>query len=315
MTDQQFEHVPVLLEQAIRHLAIRPGGQYVDGTAGGAGHATAILERSSPDGRLLALDVDPRAVETARQRLAPFGQRATVVRANFERLADVAREHGFAPADGVLLDLGVSSFQFADPSRGFSFQTGGPLDMRLGGEGVTAAEIVNTLGEQELADVIFRYGEERQSRRIARAIVAARPVETAEQLRDLVQRAVGHCHNRTHPATRTFQAIRIAVNRELEVLTTALAGAVEILRLGGRLVVISFHSLEDRIVKTFIRQQAHGCTCPPALPACVCGKQPTLVERPRGFVAPMADEVRVNPRARSAKLRAAEKIGSPNGAV
>ena len=311
-------HIPVLLSEVLEGLAVRPGGTYIDGTTGAGGHSLAILE-SAENVRLLGLDVDPMALEIASERLRPYIERgqAVLVRSNFELLDDVAREQGFAPASGVLLDLGVSSMQLDRPERGFSFRAEGPLDMRLDpGEPVTAADLVNTLPEGELADLVYKYGEEPASRRIARRIVEARrrePITTTAQLEAVVYGAVGgrtagRTRSALHPATRTFQALRIAVNRELEVLESGLAAAVRVLEPGGRLAVISFHSLEDRIVKLFVRQEQKGCICPPELPTCVCGRNPTLRAVNRKPIEASDEESRSNPRSRSARLRIAERI-------
>jgi 16S rRNA (cytosine1402-N4)-methyltransferase len=288
----------------------------VDGTLGGAGHAAGILQATSPDGRLLGLDLDPEAIDRAQERLAPFGQRVVLVQSSFRELEAVARAHYFAPADGVLLDLGLSSFQLAAPERGFSFVKDGPLDMRFDpGQGPTAADLVNQLPVEELADILYRYGEEKPSRRIARAIVAARPLKTTHELAEVIARALGGRRGRSrrrtrrlHPATRSFQALRIAVNDELGALEAVLPQAVELLRPGGRLVVISFHSLEDRLVKRFFRRQAQDCVCPPEQPICTCQHQRTLRVLTRRPLRPDESEVARNPRARSARLRVAEKL-------
>ena len=311
-------HVTVLLQEAVEGLAPRPGGRYLDGTFGGGGHTRALLEASAPDGRVLALDVDPAAIARGEALRAEYGDRLTLRQANFASLAQVAREAGFAPLDGVLLDLGLSSYQLADEARGFSFQHDGPLDMRFGpGAATTAAELVNGAGEDQLADILWRYGEERHARRIARAIVREReraPIATTGALAALVARAVPHRHgeagrrDRIHPATRTFQALRIAVNGELEALEAALGGAPAVLAPGGRLAVIAFHSLEDRIVKEFMRREATDCLCPPRLPVCVCGHRATLRLVTRKGVRPSEAEVAANPRSRSAIRRVAEKL-------
>ncbi len=300
-------HVPVLLQATLDLLAVRSGGVYIDGTVGGGGHARAILAVSAPDGRLLGLDRDPAALEAARERLAPFGARATLRRGSFARLRELAE--GFAPADGVLLDLGLSSLQLADPARGFAFSREGPLDMRFdpGAGGPTAADLVNSLSVNELVERLYRYGEEPQARRIAEAIVSARPLTTTTALARVIEQAAGPRRGPIHPATRTFQALRIAVNEELQALEAALPQALEVLRPGGRLVVISFHSLEDRLVKQFMQREAKDCLCPPELPVCACGHRAqgrALTRRPR---QPEPAEVAVNPRARSARLRAFEK--------
>jgi 16S rRNA (cytosine1402-N4)-methyltransferase len=302
----------VLLEEVLAGLDVRSGGLYVDGTVGGGGHAAAILEASAPTGRLLALDRDPAAVARAQSRLTPFGERVTVVHASYERMEALARERGFVPADGVLLDLGFSSFQVDDPERGFAFRFEGPLDMRYDptGGGLTAAQLVNELPESELADLIWRYGEEPRSRRIAGAIVAARPLHTTRELAEVIHAEVGRRRDEAlHPATRTFQALRIAVNRELEVLEAALPQAVSILRPGGRLAVIAFHSLEDRIVKHYLKEEARGCICPPESPICTCGHEPSVRRVTRKPVTPSEAEIAANPRSRSAKLRIAERMG------
>ncbi|MCS6801117.1 MAG: 16S rRNA (cytosine(1402)-N(4))-methyltransferase RsmH [Chloroflexota bacterium] len=303
------EHQPVLLQEAIDLLNVRPGGRYLDGTAGAGGHSEAILRASAPDGRLLALDVDPNAVERVRARLASYGERAIVERANFAALRERAAHHGLLPLHGILLDLGVSSLQLADPAMGLSFQRDDPLDMRLDPTlETTAADLVNGLGERELADLLWRYGEEPASRRIARAIVRHRPIATTGQLAAVVAQAAGRPRGRIHPATRVFQALRIAVNDELGMLERALEAAIEALAPSGRLVVISFHSLEDRLVKCRFAEEAKGCRCPPRTPQCLCRQQPRLRLLTRRPVTPSATEVAHNPRARSAKLRAVERL-------
>ncbi len=307
------KHVPVLYQEVLTGLQPSPGGQYIDGTLGAGGHAVGILELSSPDGLLLGLDRDPVALETARATLAPYGQRATLVRSSYTQMAVAAR--GFAPVDGILLDLGLSSLQMDDPARGFAFQTDGPLDMRFDPQApLTAAEIVNDWPLDELADIIWEYGEDRYSRRIAQAIRAARPVSTTRQLAEIIQRAVGGRKEKIHPATRTFQALRIAVNGELEAVEMVLPLALNLLKPGGRLAVIAFHSLEDRLVKNFFRLQARG-------PASTGGSQthpyfvaepppfePTIKEITRKPIEATAEEIAQNPRARSAKLRIAERL-------
>lgn len=311
-------HVPVLLEEVISGLQLLPGGLYIDGTVGAGGHSEAILARAG-GARLLGLDVDTMALDIARERLMPYIEsgHARLVQSNFERLDEVAITEGFPQVDGVLLDLGVSSMQLDRPERGFSFRAEGPLDMRLdASDGETAADLVNTLPEEELANLIYKYGEERASRRIARRIVEARekgPITTTSHLEAVVYgalggRSAGRTRNPIHPATKTFQALRIAVNRELEVLDKGLAAAVRVLKPGGRLAVISFHSLEDRIVKLFIRQEQNGCICPPEYPACVCGRAPTLKAVNNKPLEASAEEAQSNPRSRSAKLRIAERI-------
>lgn len=308
MADASTVHVPVLLAEVLDLLAPRPGGLYVDATAGGGGHSQALLQRSAPDGRVLSLDADPAAVSRLRTALSPYGQRSVVVYANFRHLAAVARSAGFNAVDGVLMDLGLSSDQLADGGRGFSFLADGPLDMRFDpAQTTTAADLVNGLSEQELADLIYTLGEDRLARRIARAIVAARPIRTAGQLAEVIAQAVGR-RERIHPATRTFQALRMAVNDELAALAEALPQAVDLLRPGGRLAVISFHSLEDRTVKQFMQREARGCLCPPSAPVCTCRHRASLRLITRKPVQPGAEEVLRNPRSRSARLRVAEKL-------
>jgi len=305
------QHLPVLLAEVLTGLAVTSGGTYIDGTVGGGGHAAALLEASAPDGRLLGLDRDPQAVARAQARLQPFGSRVRLIHASYAALEITAHREGFFPADGVLLDLGFSSYQVDDPQRGFAFRHEGPLDMRFDptAGGPTAAELVNDLPESELAALLWRYGEEPRSRAIARAIVAARPIHSTAQLAGVIVAATGRTGTRSlHPATRSFQALRIAVNGELEALETALPQALNVLRAGGRLAVITFHSLEDRSVKRFFQQGVHPCTCPPEAPVCTCGRQPTLRLITRKPLTPGAAELAANPRSRSAKLRVVEKI-------
>jgi len=283
-------HVPVLFQAVIAALAPRDGGRYIDATLGAGGHAAGLLEASAPTGCVLGLDADPNALAVAAKNLESFGARARLVRANFENLHTIAAAHGFALADGIVLDLGISSMQLRDAARGFSFLTDGALDMRFDPDApTTAADVVNTLDEKALADLIFEYGEERASRRIARALVHARPIRTARQLAEIVERAVGR-RGKIHPATRVFQALRIAVNRELEVLDKVLPQIVQTLKPGGRVAIISFHSLEDRRVKHFFRSTE---------------QLRVLTKHP---LRPTDEELTANPRSRSAKLRVAEKI-------
>ncbi len=308
-------HRPVLLAEAVASLLPRPGGRYVDGTFGGGGHTRALLEATSPDGTVLAIDADPAAIARAHamQREAGIGERLLPVHGNFSALADIARSYGAVPLDGILLDLGLSSFQLDQPERGFAFRSEGPLDMRFDTErGLPASVLLNSLPERELADLIWRFGEEPGSRRIARAVVRERavaPIETTTRLAEIVQHALGGRRGRdTHPATRTFQALRIATNEELVALESALAGALDVLAEGGRLSVISFHSLEDRIVKRFIERESATCICPPEIPVCICNHVPRLRKVTRRAVRPDAAELDANPRARSALLRVAERL-------
>ncbi len=299
-------HQPVLLREAVQQLQPRSGGLYVDGTIGGGGHAEEILRACAPDGRLIGLDCDDEAITASRERLREFGTRVQLVRANFVELERVLMDVGVTTVDAVLFDLGVSSRQFDEPSRGFSFQREGPLDMRMDRQLVASArDVLRTASLEELAQIFHTYGEERRARAIARRIVAERernPIETTTQLTQLVERVLGPKRGRIHPATRVFQALRIAVNNELENLKRGLAGAVNVLKPGGRVAVISFHSLEDRIVKWFFIEQSRSET--PALRP-VTKKPITATE----------DEVNANPRARSAKLRVAEKLFVGSGEV
>ncbi len=302
-------HAPVLVEEAVHYLAVQPGGRYVDCTVGAGGHARAILEAASPGGLLLGLDADPKALAIAQETLAPFAGSVRLVEANFRALDKICRDLNFVPVHGVLFDLGVSSLQLADEERGFSFQVEAPLDMRFSpSQSVTADDIVNRYREAELAGIIWRYGEEPASKRIAKAIVRARPITSTLHLAAVVARAVGPGRHRIHPATRTFQAIRIAVNDELAALEDALGQARDILGTGGRLVVISFHSLEDRIVKQFMLRESRDCLCPPEAMRCTCGHKASLRLLTRRAVRPTPQETAANPRSRSARLRAAERI-------
>ncbi len=309
-----FRHISVLYDEVLRYLAPHPGGVYVDGTLGGAGHARGILEASSPDGILLGFDRDQEALAAAAVRLAPYGRRVRLFHENFSRLPHVLAREGIDAIDGMMLDVGVSSHQLDKAERGFSFQQDAPLDMRMDGStGRTAADLVNTLPEKELEQILWELGEERWARRIAAVIVAARttaPITTTLRLADLVKGAIPRAcwEARLHPATRTFQAIRIAVNEELESLERGLVAGIESLKSGGRIVVISFHSLEDRIVKNVFNELARGCICPKSVPRCVCGKLPVVRKLTRKPVVAGQEEIAANPRSRSAKLRAAEKL-------
>lgn len=307
-------HIPVLLEETLAALSVRPDGLYLDGTAGGGGHSFAIASRLTT-GRLLALDQDPDAVEAASKRLT--GLPATVVRANFTEMERVLRERKTGPVDGILMDIGVSSHQLDTAERGFSYHMDAPLDMRMSQRGRTAADLVNALDERELASIFFRYGEEKYSRPIARAVVKARgeqPVKTTGRLAEIIREAVPAAYRREgHPARRVFQALRIAVNGELDCLSEALDTAFRCLKPGGRLAVITFHSLEDRMVKQRFAAFCRGCTCPPDFPVCVCGKTPAARLVLRKPAEASAEELERNPRARSAKLRCVEKIHEANG--
>ena len=310
----EFRHLSVLPAEVLTWLAPRTGGIYLDGTLGGGGHATAILEASGPDGRLLGFDRDEEALRAAAGKLAPFGERVTLIHANFAEMADEVSRLGIEGVDGILLDLGVSSHQLDTGERGFSFQKDAPLDMRMDtGSGDTAADLVNTLPEEELTRILLDYGEERWAKRIAAFIGRAReeaPITSTLQLVDLIKGAIPRAkwEDRLHPATRTFQALRIAVNEELNSLEEGIAAGVKLLAPGGRMVVISFHSLEDRIVKERFRAYGRGCICPKEILICVCRHTPELKVLTGKPVKAGDAEVAANPRARSARLRAAEKL-------
>ena len=314
--EREVGHLPVMVDEVLETLAAAAGSLQIDATLGGAGHAERILAACAPDGRLLGLDADGAAIARGRRRLARFGDRAVLRQANFRELVEVAPDAGFGTVDGLFMDLGLSSFQLADVERGFGFRAGGRLDMRFDtSRGRPAADLLATMTQKELTALFGKYGEEPYSGRIARAIVETRiktPVETAEQLATLVERAVPGPKpraRRIHPATRVFQALRIAVNDEMGALEAGLAASLVLLRPGGRLVVLSYHSLEDRIVKRFIATEQRGCVCPPEIPICVCGRQPRLRSLGKSRTPGIA-EVQSNPRSRSARLRGAERVAA-----
>ncbi len=306
----EFNHKPVLFRETIESLAIRPDGVYIDGTAGGGGHSEAILQRLKT-GKLLSIDQDPDAVRAAGERLKSYPQ-SRIVRGNFCRMDEIAREQGIEAVDGVLLDIGVSSYQLDTPERGFSYHWDAPLDMRMSREGPTAADLVNSLSQQELSGIIFRYGEDKNANRIAGGICRAReqaPIQTTGQLAEIIKESVPAAVRREqgHPARKTFQALRIAVNGELDRLREGLKAGFSILKPGGRFAVITFHSLEDRIVKLQMSDWCQGCVCPKDFPVCVCGRKPQGRLVYKKGLAPSPEEVEENPRARSARLRVFEK--------
>lgn len=308
---EPWPHQPVLYHEIIHALEPRSSSKYVDGTVGAGGHATGILNASSPRGRLLGMDVDPHALEVARENLAQFGPRVILIQASYTTLREQLDKLGWDSVDGILLDLGLSSMQLDTAERGFSFKADAPLDMRFDPKKpVTAADLVNTLPEQELADLLYRYGEERRSRQVARAIVKARPLHTTLELARVVAGVVRGGKRAIHPATRTFQALRIAVNQELDALEIVLPQAIASLDTGGRLAVIAFHSLEDRIVKQFFRREGRDCICPPQQPICTCEHRASIKEITRRPIMPQESEIQMNPRARSARLRIAEKVAA-----
>lgn len=301
-------HLPVLYKEIIHALQPKAGGRYIDGTLGAGGHSAGLLEASAPTGEVLAFDLDPQAIEIARARLASFDERVHIIQASYVEMAEGVVRLGWDAVDGIVLDLGVSSMQLDTAERGFSFLQDAPLDMRFSpNASLSAADLVNFLPEGELADILFRYGEERQSRRIARAIAQNRPITTTRQLADLVLKTIGK-KERIHPATRAFQALRIAVNGELETVESVLPVAIGLLRSGGRLAVISFHSLEDRIVKETFRRESTDCLCPPHQPVCTCGHKAIIRLVTRKPIEASEVEIQENSRARSAKLRVVEKL-------
>ena len=307
----EFHHKPVLFEETICSLAIRPEGTYIDGTMGGGGHSEAILQRLTT-GTLLSIDQDPDAIRAAGERLKQYPQ-SIRVRGNFAQMGEIAKAQGIEAVDGVLLDIGVSSYQLDTPERGFSYHHDAPLDMRMSQEGPSARDLVNTLDERELADIIFRYGEDRSARRIAQGICLARekaPIETTAQLAEIIKESVPAAVRRAegHPARKTFQALRIAVNGELDRLQEGLEAGFGLLKPGGRLAVITFHSLEDRIVKQQMQEWCQGCICPKDFPVCVCGRKPQGKLVYKKGLAPSPEEVEENPRARSSRLRVIEKL-------
>jgi 16S rRNA (cytosine1402-N4)-methyltransferase len=298
-----------LAAEVVEALRVSPSSLVLDCTVGEGGHALAILEAGAPGCRLLGLDVDPQALETARERLKHLQNRVALAKASYVNATVLAERHGFLPLTGALMDLGISSQQLEHGERGFSFQRDGPLDMRFDPEGdITAEDIVNRSSEGELTRVIAEYGEEPRARRISRAIVRARPIRTTAHLARVVEGAVVGGRGRTHKATRTFQAIRIAVNNEIENLEVSINRVIQLLGPGGRLCVISYMSLEDRVVKQALRQASSGCICPPGIPECRCQRQPTVRLITKKPITPSLEEVQRNPRSRSGRLRVAERL-------
>jgi 16S rRNA (cytosine1402-N4)-methyltransferase len=308
--NEPLHHLPVLYHEIIHALRPKSPGRYVDATVGAGGHASGILEASKPDGWLLGFDLDPQALALANQRLSIYRGRYTLVQASYTTLLEQLARLNWDLIDGMVIDLGVSSMQLDTPERGFSFREDGPLDMRFNpSQSFTAADLVNEMAEEDLARILWKYGEEPQSRRIAKAIRQSRPHRTTKELADVIQKALGQPQGRRiHPATRSFQAIRIAVNDELQAVERVLPQAINALAAGGRLAVISFHSLEDRIVKQYFRQESRDCICPPQQPVCTCGHRATIKEVNRRPVMAKEEETKDNPRARSARLRIAEKL-------
>jgi len=309
MTMSLPTHIPVLVKEAVEGLQAKPGGCFIDCTVGMGGHAAAILERISPQGKLLGIDADPEAIRVAGAKLGDYKEAVILANDSFANLNAICKNYDFYPVDGILFDLGISSMQLDTAQRGFSFQRDAPLDMRFNPQQeLTAHDIINSFSEPELARIIKEYGEEHHSRLIARHIVQGRPITSTLQLAQLVEQVLGRHRTKIHPATRTFMAVRIAVNRELESLRVALEQTINLLHYQGRLVVISYHSLEDRIVKEFMRREASSCVCPPGTIVCRCGHVPTLKLISRKVIKPTPLEIESNPRSRSAKLRIAERL-------
>jgi 16S rRNA (cytosine1402-N4)-methyltransferase len=306
-----YRHIPVLLRETIEVLECAPGQTLVDATIGGAGHSRVLVQKVLPDGCLIGIDQDNEALEASRIILGPFMDNVTLIQGNFKDMKSILKEHGIEGVDRILMDLGVSSYQLDTPERGFSHNQNGPLDMRMDtGQDLTAADVVNTYPEEDIGRILKEYGEERWAKRIASFIVKNRPIETTEQLTTIIKQAIpaGARREGPHPAKRTFQALRIEVNQELAILPQALRDAVDMLAPQGRLAVITFHSLEDRLVKNTFVELEKPCTCPPDAPVCICDKQPAAKRLTRKPVTAGAEELERNPRARSAKLRAVEKL-------
>ncbi|NLZ26375.1 MAG: 16S rRNA (cytosine(1402)-N(4))-methyltransferase RsmH [Chloroflexi bacterium] len=306
---QEAPHRPVLYQETIQYLTAKNAKRFLDCTAGAGGHSEGLLRESSPDSELIALDLDPTAIALSQERLKPFGNRAKVIKASYLEAPQVLQAQGWDGVDGILMDLGVSSMQFDQGERGFSFRFDAPLDMRFDpNKGQSASDLVNGLSESELAQIIWEYGEEKYSRRIAKAIVQARPLYSTFELAEIVRKAVGKTREQQDPATRTFQALRIAVNDELNVISQAVPNLIELLQTNGRIAIISFHSLEDRIVKNVFRQASTDCICPPEKLICDCGHVATVKVLTKRPITASEDELQTNPRSRSARLRIAQKL-------
>jgi 16S rRNA (cytosine1402-N4)-methyltransferase len=304
-----MQHIPVLYQAVLDLLRPVSGGLYIDGTLGAGGHTRGLLIGSSPDGQVAGFDRDPRAIELAKENLAEFGERVIFIKDSYRNFKSHLNNLNWQNVDGILLDLGISSMQLDIPERGFSFRGDGPLDMRFDpDQELTAADLVNESTRDELINILFTYGEEKLARKIADAIIANRPLVRTKDLTQIVQKVARNPKSKIHPATRTFQALRIAVNQELDALEAFLPEALESLNSGGRLAIIAFHSLEDRIVKQFFRLESRDCICPPEVPICVCGHKARMKELTRRPIRPEEAEIELNPRARSAKLRVGEKI-------
>lgn len=304
-----IQHIPVMVPEILKYLEVSSGGRYIDCTLGEGGHTKSLLEASNPGGEVLGIDADHEAIEVSKNRLEEYGERFIYENSNFKNIKKIAMKSKFVPCHGILFDLGVSSLQLDKESRGFSFRRKAPLDMRFSiNQTLTAQDVLNTFSESEISDILYQYGEERQSRKIAKLIIENRPLSNADELSDLIKKNIRQTNYKINPSTKTFQALRIYINEELNSLSQALEQSLEILGVGGRMAVISYHSLEDRIVKNFFKKESKYCICPPNIPECDCGHFPKLKIITKKPVSPSQSEIEANKRSRSAKLRVVERI-------
>ena len=304
-----IQHIPVMVPEILKYLEVSSGGRYIDCTLGEGGHSKSLLEASNPGGEVLGIDADHEAIEVSKNRLEEYGERFIYDNSNFKNIKKIAMKSKFVPCHGILFDLGVSSLQLDKESRGFSFRRKAPLDMRFSiNQTLTAQDVLNTFSESEISDILYQYGEERQSRKIAKLIIENRPLSNADELSDLIKKNIRQTNYKINPSTKTFQALRIYINEELNSLSQALEQSLEILGVGGRMAVISYHSLEDRIVKNFFKKESKYCICPPNIPECDCGHFPKLKIITKKPVSPSQSEIEANKRSRSAKLRVVERI-------
>ena len=304
-----IQHIPVMVPEILKYLEVSSGGRYIDCTLGEGGHTKSLLEASNPGGEVLGIDADHEAIEVSKNRLEEYGERFIYDNSNFKNIKKIAMKSKFVPCHGILFDLGVSSLQLDKESRGFSFRRKAPLDMRFSiNQTLTAKDVLNTFSESEISDILYQYGEERQSRKIAKLIIENRPLSNADELSDLIKKNIRQTNYKINPSTKTFQALRIYINEELNSLSQALEQSLEILGVGGRMAVISYHSLEDRIVKNFFKKESKYCICPPNIPECDCGHFPKLKIITKKPVSPSQSEIDANKRSRSAKLRVVERI-------
>ncbi|MED5255165.1 MAG: 16S rRNA (cytosine(1402)-N(4))-methyltransferase RsmH [Chloroflexota bacterium] len=309
MKNIDIQHIPVMVPEILKYLEVSSGGRYIDCTLGEGGHTKSLLEASNPGGEVLGIDADHEAIEVSKNRLEEYGERFIYENSNFKNIKKIAMKSKFVPCHGILFDLGVSSLQLDKESRGFSFRRKAPLDMRFSiNQTLTAQDVLNTFSESEISDILYQYGEERQSRKIAKLIIENRPLSNADELSDLIKKNIRQTNYKINPSTKTFQALRIYINEELNSLSQALEQSLEILGVGGRMAVISYHSLEDRIVKNFFKKESKYCICPPNIPECDCGHFPKLKIITKKPVSPSQSEIEANKRSRSAKLRVVERI-------